>query len=113
MKVLKSEDNLLELDNGLKVIGDGETDCCNYNYLDFEQLPIGTELDDMNIFEFAAAMEVKEDGFSISDKEGIPKWVQARSKQNGYYSYITTLLLEQDDKKVTYGRLEGVHESDG
>jgi hypothetical protein len=35
MKVIKSEDSLLEFDNGLVVSGDGDVDCCAYNYSDF------------------------------------------------------------------------------
>ncbi len=53
MKVIKSEENLLEFDNGLAVIGDGDDDCCAYNYLDFEQFPVGTELPTMTAGEFA------------------------------------------------------------
>lgn len=99
MKVIKSEDNLLEFDNGLKIIGDGEEDCCARNYLDFEQLPIGTILKDMDLEDFHKTINIKDDGFSVKDIDGIPKWVQARSEQNGYYSNMTTLVLEQGDKK--------------
>lgn len=107
MKVIISEENLLEFDNGLKVIGDGDIDCCANNYLDFEQLPIGTELEDMDLEEFRSAITIREDGFSVKDKQGIPKWVQARSRQNGYYSNITTLILEQNGTQVTCERLVG------
>ena len=107
MKVIKSEDNLLEFDNGLSVIGDGDEDCCAYNYLDFEQLPVGTELEDMDLHEFEKAMSLKEDGFSIRDKQGIPKWVQARSVQNGYYSNVTTVVLQQGDAERELAQLLG------
>lgn len=108
MIVTKSEDNLLVFDNGLKVIGDGEEDCCAYNYLDFEQIPVGTEFDDMTLEEFHAAIRIKDDGFSIKDVDGIPKWVQARSQQNGYYSNMTTLVLEQGEKRITSKNFEGI-----
>lgn len=107
MKVIKSEDSMLEFDNGLSVIGDGDVDCCAYNYLDFEQLPVGTELDDMDLEDFHKAITIKEDGFSIKDKDGIPKWVQARSDQNGYYSNMTTLVLKQGDKQISSKSFEG------
>lgn len=107
MKVTKSEDNLLEFDNGLSVIGDGEVDCCAYNYLDFEQLPVGTELPTMSLGEFADRIQVKEDGFSVKDIAGTPKWVQARSNQNGYYSNMTTLVLKYQDKEARLSKFAG------
>lgn len=107
MFVIKSEENLLEFDNGLKVIGDGVSDCCEYNYLDFEQLPVGTELKDMDIEDFHKEISVKDDGFSIKDINNIPKWVQARSCQNGYYSNMTNLVLEQGDKRIESKCFEG------
>lgn len=107
MKVIISEENLLIFDNGLKVIGDGDQDCCAYNYLDFEQLPAGTELPDMDMEEFQKSISLKKDGFSVKDSEGTPKWVQARSQQNGYYSNMTTLVLEQDGTRNEVVRLEG------
>jgi hypothetical protein len=110
MKVVKSEENLLEFDNGLKVVGDGDVDCCAYNYLDFEQLPVDTELEDMNLEEFRKAITLKGDGFIVKDKEGTPKWVQARSSQNGYYSDITALVLEQNGESVRCGEFEGEQE---
>lgn len=100
MKVIKSEENLLEFDNGLMVIGNGEEDCCAYNYLDFEQLPVDTELPTMDLEDFHKAITTKEDGFSVKDIDGMPKWVQARSSQNGYYSHMTTLILEQGENKI-------------
>jgi len=100
MKVIKSEDSLLEFDNGLKVIGEGDVDCCARNYLDFEQLPVGTELPTMDLKDFHKTISIKEDGFAVKDIEGTPKWVQARSDQNGYYSNMTTLILEQGGKRI-------------
>lgn len=111
MIVTKSEENLLEFDNGLTVIGDGDVDCCAYNFLDFEQLPVGIELPTMTAGQFADAITKKEDGFAVKASDGTPKWVQARSEQNGYYSNMTTLRLEQDDTKITLGEFSGT-ESD-
>jgi hypothetical protein len=107
MKVIKSEENLLEFDNGLKVVGDGDIDCCANNYLDFEQLPVGTELEDMGVEEFRKMMVLGDDGFAVKDKEGTPKWIQARSGQNGYYSNRTTVYLKQGDVARVIGVLEG------
>lgn len=108
MKVVKSEDNLLELDNGLVIGGDGDVDCCAINYLDFEQLPVGTELPTMTIGEFVDNITLKNDGFIIKDTTGVPKFVQARSDQNGYYSSMTTLLARYKGKTITLGRLVGI-----
>lgn len=107
MKVIKSEESLLEFDNGLVVEGDGDMDCCAYNFLDFEQLPIGTELRTMTAKQFAKNIKLKEDGFIVKDILGIPKWVQARSQQNGYYSSMTTLLLKYKDTVINVGEFSG------
>lgn len=107
MKVIKSEENLLEFDNGLSVVGDGDVDCCAHNYLDFEQLPVGTELPTMDLAEFHKAISLKEDGFAVTDITGTPKWVQARSDQNGYYSNMTTLVLEQNGETLRLKSFEG------
>ena len=107
MRVTKSEENLIEFDNGLRVIGDGDVDCCAYNYLDFEQLPVGTELPTMTATQFADNITLKKDGFAIKDVQGTPKWVQARSQQNGFYSNMTTLLVEYEGKKSELGNLSG------
>lgn len=107
MKVIKSEDSFLEFDNGLIVEGDGDVDCCAYNFLDFEQLPVGTELPTMTAGQFADYITLKEDGFIVKDSEGLPKWVQARSQQNGYYSNMTTLIVKYEDTKLELGILSG------
>jgi hypothetical protein len=107
MKVIKSEENLLELDNGMQIYGDYEPSCCEHNYLDFEQLPVGTEFKNMTVAEFARAIKLKQDGFIIKDKLGTPKWVQARSIQNGYYGSLIDVYLEYAGKKRKLGELDG------
>lgn len=107
MKVITSEENLLKFDNGLIVEGEGDEDCCAVNFLDFEQLPVGTELPTMTAGKFADKIKLKEDGFSIKDSEGTPKWVQARSAQNGYYSNSTTLKVTYKGKTLVLGELAG------
>lgn len=87
MKVIKSEEDYLEFDNGLQITSWHTHDCCECNYLDFEQFQKGDEFDDCNsVGDFLNAITIKEDGFIMKDKLGIPKWAQARSSQNGYYS---------------------------
>jgi hypothetical protein len=107
MKVIKSEGNLLEFDNGLVIEGDGDEDCCAVNYLDFEQLPVGTELPTLTATEFVDYITLKDDGFALKDSSETPKWVQARSSQNGYYSNITTLLVKYEGKTIDLGSLAG------
>jgi hypothetical protein len=107
MKVIESGDSEVKFDNGLTIIGDGEVDCCASNYLDFEQLPVGTELPTMTAGQFADAITLKEDGFSVKDIDGTPKWVQARSEQNGYYSNMTTLIVKYEGKEISLGELSG------
>lgn len=107
MKVVKSENDLLEFDNGLIIVGEGDIDCCAYNYLDFEQLTIGTEFPTMTFGELVDYINLKEDGFSIKASDGTPKWVQARSEQNGYYSNMTTLKVKYKGKTIELGELSG------
>lgn len=107
MKVTKSEDNELEFDNGLAIEGVGDNDCCAVNYLDFEQLPVGTEVPTMTAGQFVDKIKLKDDGFIVKDIEGTPKWVQARSDQNGYYSNITTLNVHYKGKTISLGELSG------
>ncbi len=107
MKVIKSEDSYVQFDNGLELIGDGDVDCCAYNYLDFDQLPIGTELETMTAKAFIKAATIKDDGFSIKDTDGVPKWVQARTEQNGYYSSMTTFRVAYKGESLEVGEFHG------
>lgn len=107
MKVIKSDENILEFDNGLTITGDHDKDCCEYNYLDFEQLPVGTELKTMDAKQFAKRISVKDDGFSIKDINNVPKWVQARSIQNGYYGSSVDATIEYNGETIRIGTLSG------
>lgn len=100
MKVIESEEGYLKFDNGLILESDHDQRCCEINYLDFEQLPVGTELPTMTAKEFAEAIKIGDDGFSIKDIHGIPKWVQARSEQNGYYSSGVDLIIRDDIDRI-------------
>lgn len=101
MKVIESEEGYLKFDNGLILESDHDQRCCEINYLDFEeQLPVGTELPTMTAKEFAKAIKIGDDGFSIKDIHGIPKWVQARSEQNGYYSEGVDLIIRDDIDEI-------------
>ena len=101
MKVTKVEENRLEFDNGLVLEGDHAPDCCENNYLDFEQIEVGDEFPDIegveDLFKF---ISFDEDGFTMRpssnslDVPGMNKWVQARSVQNGYYSRHLGLSVE-------------------
>ena len=101
MKVIESEEGYLKFDNGLILESDHRQSCCEINYLDFEeQLPVGTELPTMTAKEFAKAIKIGDDGFSIKDIHDIPKWVQARSEQNGYYSSGVDLIIRDDIDEI-------------
>jgi hypothetical protein len=105
MKVIESNEDKVVFDNGLEVIGEGDVDCCANNYLDFEQLPVGAELPTMTAGQFVDAITLKDDGFIVKDIHGVPKWVQARSEQNGYYSNRTTLLVKYEGMEIKVGEL--------
>lgn len=86
MKVIKSNEGYLEFDNGVAINSFHKNSCCEDNYLDFEQFPIGTELPTMSVEELCKNLVLRPDGLILKDSEGVPKWSQARSVQNGYYS---------------------------
>lgn len=86
MKVIESCDGYLEFDNGVAIQSFHEHSCCEDNYLDFEQFPVGAEFPTMSVEELCRSLVLRPDGLILKDSEGIPKWVQARSEQNGYYS---------------------------
>lgn len=110
MKIIKAEEDLLEFDNGLKIEGEGDIDCCAFNFLDFENFPVGTEFPDMTLGELIDNIKLKDDGFILKDSQQVPHWAQARSYQNGYYSNRTTAYATDGDKKVTLGVLSGEEE---
>ena len=100
MKVIKSEENLLEFDTGVKIEGTHNQDCCEYNYLDFDQFEVGTEFPGCTTAaQLVNIITIKDDGFILKDSVGIPKWAQARSSQNGYYS--NSVGIEVSDKEIT------------
>jgi hypothetical protein len=88
-------------DSGLVLTSEFQPDCCTYNYLDFEQLHEGREFPTMSGTEFLAAIVIKEDGFIIKDSFNVPAWVQARSRQNGYYSSGVDLVVYDNGVRVT------------
>lgn len=86
MKVVESSDGYLEFDNGVAIESFHDANCCEYNYLDFEQFPVGAEFPTMSVEELCRSLVLRPDGLILKDSGGIPKWAQARSDQNGYYS---------------------------
>ena len=86
MKVVDSCDGYLKFDNGVAIESFHDATCCEENYLDFEQFIVGAEFPTMSAEELCRSLVLKPDGLILKDSEGIPKWAQARSEQNGYYS---------------------------
>ena len=100
MKVVKSFDGYLEFDNGVAIESYHDADCCEGNYLDFEQFVVGAEFPTMSVEELCRSLTLRPDGLILKDSEGIPKWAQARSEQNGYYSYSVGVSVK--DNNNTY-----------
>lgn len=110
MKVIVSDTDILEFDNGLKIEGEGEIDCCAHNYLDFTQFVVGDEFPDMTAGEFVDKVNLKEDGFALTASDGLPKWAQARSEQNGCYSSVTSVSVKYKGKTIMLGDFFGEQE---
>lgn len=104
MKVTSVKENKLKFNNGLVVTSWHDQDCCEHNYLDFGQFQVGDEFNDCkSVRDFLNMIVIKKDGFSLKDKTGLPKWIQARSYQNGYYSNILGLhiIMDKEEYKST------------
>lgn len=103
--VVQSEDDMLKFDNGFYIGGYHSQDCCEYNFLDFEQFKVGDKFPSAETLgDLIKQIRIKEDGFFMADAQGIPKWAQARSHQNGYYS--TGVGLKVGDGEIEW-RLSG------
>lgn len=108
MKVIRSEDDVIEFDNGLEISGEGDVDCCALNWIDFEQFIEGREFPNMTDKGFLRNARIKNDGFALKDSQGVPAWAQARTSQNGYYSPMSTLFVKyKDNKAIKVSRLQG------
>lgn len=106
MKVVGYDDEELVFDNGLRIVGSGDIDCCAVNYIDFSGFSVGDEFEAMTAEQASTAIKIKDGGFILKDKSGIPKWGQARSEQNGYYSAITTLYVQDKASVINLGKIE-------
>lgn len=96
MKVVESCDGYLEFDNGVAIQSFHNADCCEHNYLDFEQFVVGVEFPTMSVEELCRSLAIRPDGLILKDSQGIPKWAQARSDQNGYYSYCVGVSVKDE-----------------
>lgn len=94
MNVIESSEEKIVFDNGLKLLSIHDNDCCEHNYIDFEQFPLGTQLPKANATQFLEAITIKENGFSVKDSKNTPLWAQARSVQNGYYTRGVSLVID-------------------
>lgn len=117
-KVKHIEDGLLEFDNGYKLSSYHEVECCEYNYIDFEGVPVGTNIPFSGLEGLKRAITSKEDGFILKGEKGMKHWAQARSYQNGYYSDSVGLyIVTPDGESVPYkvdewGELDEVFDGD-
>lgn len=109
------EDGFIRFSNGFSIESSHRTDCCEENYLDFEEVfKVGEEFEDMTFEEFLKRIKLPEDrdGLIISLDKVFKKFVQARSVQNGFYSDTMgvevhdgrgkTYRMDEDGKFVEY-----------
>lgn len=103
MKIVKIDEisNEVKFDNGICMYSDYKQDCCEKNYIDFSQLKVGDEFEGNDIEDLIKVITIKKDGVIIRDKDCIPKWLQSRSEQSGYYSNIVELVItDLENKKI-------------
>lgn len=84
MKILKVTEDYIEFNNGNRIGFDHDQDCCEYNYVDFNQLEecaFDYEFDEDLVFE-----SVKENGFRFGNKQGYMFFLPCYLEQNGFYS---------------------------
>lgn len=109
MKIVKIDEisNEVKFDNGICMYSDYKQDCCEKNYIDFSQLKVGDEFEGNDIEDLIKVITIKKDGVIIRDINGIPKWLQARSEQNGYYSNVVQLIISDSKYKELKVFIEG------
>ena len=105
MKVAISTDGQLKFSNGFEIYSyHRDTNCCEYNYLDFEEaFKVGEEFEDLDFDEFVKRVKVNEgrNGLIISLDKVFKRFVPARSEQSGYYSYAVGVSILGDGKELT------------
>lgn len=94
MNVVESKEDRIVFDNGLTLSSTHDQDCCERNYIDFEQFPVGTQLPKATAAQFLEMITIRDDGFSVKDSKNTPLWAQARSIQNGYYTRGVSLVID-------------------
>lgn len=109
MKIVKIDEieNKVKFDNGICMYSYHVQECCENNYIDFSQLKVGDEFEGEHINDLLNAITIKIDGVIIRDINGIPKWLQARSEQNGYYSNVVQLIISDSKYKELKVFIEG------
>jgi hypothetical protein len=88
---------VLLFDDGTKLYGEHDQDCCECHYLDFEHL----ELSDFDGLEFDLSNEsfferVSGYGIRLLPKNGLPIAVPGYGSNNGYYSSNIRLVVCKD-----------------
>lgn len=98
MKIARYEESFLEFDNGSTITGDYEQDCCEHNYIDFEQLE-ETALNH-DFYEGTFKIIPCEYGFRFGDHRRT-FFVPCYSNQNGYYNSNINIIYRKksDDDK--------------
>lgn len=89
-------DTRIEFENGMAIEYFHSQDCCEENYLDFEQLePLASGY----IFELPIIIEVCNCGIRFGDRR-LKFFVPCYSIQNGYYSRELDVVLKDADGKL-------------
>ena len=84
MKIIKVSSEYIKFDNGSEITFEHYSDCCEYNYADFEQIEqiaLSVEFGEQLFFE-----KVDGSGFRFGSKGTDMFFIPCYSDQNGYYS---------------------------
>lgn len=84
-KIIKTEDNLIEFEDGTKITCDHTPDCCEYNYADCEQIDDLARAYDFDTSRLRVE-GIDDSGFCFGDNPARMFFVPCYSEQNGYYS---------------------------
>lgn len=89
-----SEEDKVCFDNGCVIEAYHNQDCCENNYLDFSQFKKGMKFPAIcEPADVEKHIHLREDGLYMVTTDGLPIWAQARSSQNGYYSYDVGVMV--------------------
>lgn len=94
-KIIKTEENLIEFEDGTKITCEHEQDCCEHNYADCEQIDDLAKAYDFDTSRIRVEA-IDGSGFRFGDNPNRMFFVPCYSEQNGYYSDDIIICINEE-----------------